>query len=176
MWQWKPHAAVAEYWLGLGSNLGDRRAMLAAALRGLLRLPGGRVVAVSPLYQTTPVGVLDQPDFLNLAAAYETPLEPEAMLAAALAVEKSLGRERRERWGPRSIDVDLLWYSGGGWSSPTLVLPHPRMLERAFVLQPLAAIRGEVTVAGRLVREWADEVGADGVRMQEPLAWGGEPR
>ncbi|WP_404420674.1 2-amino-4-hydroxy-6-hydroxymethyldihydropteridine diphosphokinase [Nibricoccus sp. IMCC34717] len=167
---------MPEYWLGLGSNLGDRREHLAAGLRGLEQIPGTSLLAVSPVFETAPVGKTDQPAFLNLAASCKSALDPEALLAAVLALERRLGRVRTERWGPRTLDIDLLWASSGAHLSPALELPHPRMLERAFVLQPLARLVPEATVAGRTVRAWAASVGSAGVAEAGDLEWrlGGE--
>jgi 2-amino-4-hydroxy-6-hydroxymethyldihydropteridine diphosphokinase len=162
---------VPEYWLGLGSNLGDRQSTLAAALRGLDALDGAAILAVSPVFETAPVGVLDQPAFLNLALRYKSPLAPEALLAAALTLECSLGRVRAEHWGPRTIDIDLLWCSLGTHSSPTLELPHPRMLERAFVLGPLARLVSDTVISGRTVAAWARLAGSSGIHEVGPLEW-----
>ena len=131
-------------YVGLGSNLGDREATIRAALAAL---PG--VVAVSTLRETDPVGVTDQPAFLNGAAALETELSPQELLEALLAVERELGRERRERWGPRTIDLDLLLYGGESVDEPGLTVPHPSLHERRFVLEPLAELDPELVVPGR---------------------------
>jgi 2-amino-4-hydroxy-6-hydroxymethyldihydropteridine diphosphokinase len=124
--------------LGLGANLGDPVATLRDAKRRLGEL--GRVTAVSSLYRTPPWGVADQPAFVNAALALETPLEPDALLAALKALERDLGRVASVRWGPRAIDVDILDYDGVRRNDPALTIPHPRLLERAFVLVPLAEI------------------------------------
>jgi 2-amino-4-hydroxy-6-hydroxymethyldihydropteridine diphosphokinase len=120
-------------YVGVGANLGDREATIRAALDAL---PG--VVAVSTLRETDPVGVVDQPLFLNGAVALETTLAPRALLETLLAVERELGRERGERWGPRTIDLDLLLYGDETIDEPGLTVPHPRLHERRFVLEPLA--------------------------------------
>lgn len=126
--------------LGLGANLGDREATLRAAL-GLLRgTPGITLVEASPVYETEPVGVIDQPLFLNLVAGVATTLHPEALLQRMLEIEQRLGRQRTVRWGPRTIDLDLLWFAGETRAGPGLELPHPRMFERAFVVEPLRAL------------------------------------
>jgi 2-amino-4-hydroxy-6-hydroxymethyldihydropteridine diphosphokinase len=128
----------------LGANVGDARGNLERAVRALAALPGVRLRAVSPLYRTKPVGVLDQPDFLNAVVALEVPAGPApetgalAFLAALKQIEQSLGRQERERWGPREIDLDLLVFGRHQIDAPILTVPHPRMRERLFVLAPLA--------------------------------------
>jgi 2-amino-4-hydroxy-6-hydroxymethyldihydropteridine diphosphokinase len=120
--------------IGLGSNLGDRRATLATAARRLEAF--GRILARSALYETEPVGP-PQPRYLNAALLFRTELGPEPLLTALLAVEKELGRVRRERWGPRVIDLDILWLEGVVHASPALTVPHPSLRERPFALRPL---------------------------------------
>jgi 2-amino-4-hydroxy-6-hydroxymethyldihydropteridine diphosphokinase len=137
---------VARAFIGLGSNLGDRE----AALRGALELLGEDVVAVSSFRETEPVGYLDQPAFLNAAAALETGLEPRALLERLLGVERELGRTREgPRHGPRTIDLDLLVYDDRVIDEPGLVVPHPRLAERRFVLEPLAELDPDLVVPGR---------------------------
>jgi 2-amino-4-hydroxy-6-hydroxymethyldihydropteridine diphosphokinase len=130
---------MAEAWIGLGSNLGDRRGHLRAALDGLAGL--GRVRAVSALYETEPVGLRAQPHFLNAVALLETGLPPRPLLAGLLAIEARLGRVRtEERNSPRTLDLDLLLYGDAIIREPDLEVPHPRLHERRFVLEPLAAL------------------------------------
>ncbi|MGQ9476075.1 MAG: 2-amino-4-hydroxy-6-hydroxymethyldihydropteridine diphosphokinase [Actinomycetota bacterium] len=124
-------------YLGLGSNLGDRRENLLSALRKLDSIPGVKVLRVSSIYESEPWGLADQPDFLNLVALVATSLTPPEMLEACLEVERALGRVRGVRWGPRVIDVDILLYDDIVWECEDLVIPHPRMGERDFVLVPL---------------------------------------
>lgn len=131
-------------YVGLGANLGDREATIRAALA---ELPG--LVAVSELRETEPVGVVDQPPFLNGAAALETELSARELLDALLAIERELGRERRERWGPRTIDLDLLLYGEERIDEPGLTVPHPRLHERRFALEPLADLDPELVIPGR---------------------------
>ena len=131
-------------YVGLGANLGDREATIGAALA---ELPG--LVAVSELRETDPVGVVDQPAFLNGAAALETELSARELLDALLAIERELGRERRERWGPRTLDLDLLLYGEERIDEPGLTVPHPRLHERRFALEPLADLDQELVVPGR---------------------------
>ena len=131
-------------YVGVGSNLGDREATIRAAISAL-----SGVVAVSELRETEPVGVTEQPAFLNGAVALETELSPRQLLAALLAIERELGRERRERWGPRTIDLDLLLYGGETVDEPGLTVPHPRLHERRFALEPLVELDPELLIPGR---------------------------
>jgi 2-amino-4-hydroxy-6-hydroxymethyldihydropteridine diphosphokinase len=131
-------------YVGLGSNLGDREATILAAVAALRG-----VVAVSQLRETDPVGVTEQPAFLNGAVALETELSPRELLNSLLAVERELGRERRERWGPRTIDLDLLLYGTETLEEPGLTVPHPHLHERRFALEPLAELDPELVVPGR---------------------------
>ena len=131
-------------YVGLGSNLGDREGTIRAALA---KLPG--VVAVSTLRETDPVGITDQPRFLNGVAALETELAPRELLDVLLAVERRLGRERGQRWGPRTIDLDLLLYGDEVIDETGLTIPHPRLHERRFVLEPLAELSPALVVPGR---------------------------
>ena len=140
-------------YLGLGSNIGDKAANLAAAVEGLAVVPGLRVVARSADYRTPPWGETDQDWFLNGALAIETDLDPHALLDACLGVERDLGRIRERRWGPRVIDIDVLHYAGAAVSDARLVLPHRYVRERAFVLVPLAEIAPDLVIGGETVTE-----------------------
>lgn len=123
--------------VGAGANLGDRAGTLRAALGRLHDSPATSVLEISALYETEPLGVEDQPDFLNLVAGVETTLTPEGLLARLLEIEREFGRVRVERWGPRTLDLDLLAFEGETRDLPGLQLPHPRLFERAFVVVPL---------------------------------------
>ncbi len=125
-------------YLGLGSNQGDRIAHLRAALAALAALPGTTVGGVSALYESAPWGVLDQPPFLNAAAAITTDLAPTALLQVVKGIERAAGREAGPRWGPRPLDIDLLLYDDQQVDTPDLIIPHPRLADRRFVLTPLA--------------------------------------
>src|SRR5215204_894261 len=136
-------------YVGLGANLGEREAALRAALAALDALEGIDVVAVSRFRETDPVEYLDQPRFLNGAAALDTTLAPRELLDALLEVERSLGRTRDgPRFGPRTIDLDLLLYGDESLDEPGLTVPHPRLHRRAFVLEPLAELDPGLVVPG----------------------------
>ena len=153
--------------IGLGGNIGDVRAALRAALAALDALPGTRLLRASRVYLTPPWGREDQPGFLNAAAVLETGLAPAALLEALLAIERAHGRERTSygsRWGPRTLDLDLLLHGDAVVDAPGLVLPHPQMHARAFVLVPLAEIAPDAEVPGRgrvadlLAAEYASDI------------------
>ena len=138
-------------YIGLGSNLGEREATLAAAVEELDAAPGVSVLGVSTLIDTEPVGVLDQPRFLNGALALETELPARELLDLLLAVEARFGRDRSAvpAQGPRTLDLDLLVYGEEEIDEPGLRVPHPRLHERAFVLRPLAEVEPELVVPGK---------------------------
>ena len=125
-------------YLGIGTNLGDRLAYLQLAVDALAAADGVRVVAASPVYETVPVGGPEQPDYLNAVVAVDTALSPRALLRLANTIEADAERVRTVRWGPRTLDVDVLLVGDEQVDEPDLVVPPPRMRERAFVLVPLA--------------------------------------
>jgi 2-amino-4-hydroxy-6-hydroxymethyldihydropteridine diphosphokinase len=166
---------VRQAFIGVGANLGDRWTTIRRALTALARDPGIVTVEESAVYETAPVGVTDQPLFLNLVLGIETALAPGRLLATLHALEKAAGRQREQevRWGPRTLDLDLLLYEGETRTGPELVLPHPRMWERAFVLVPLRELLARVAWFDR--PEWAAErirlaaaLAADGVARWNP--------
>jgi 2-amino-4-hydroxy-6-hydroxymethyldihydropteridine diphosphokinase len=134
---------VALAYLGLGSNLGDRQQNLEQAVVVLDQTPGVHVRRVSSFRVTAPHGVQDQPDFLNGVAEVETELSPPELLAVVKRIEQDLGRVTTFRWGPRLIDIDILLYDRLRWNTPELTIPHPGILERAFVMEPLAELAPE---------------------------------
>jgi 2-amino-4-hydroxy-6-hydroxymethyldihydropteridine diphosphokinase len=141
-------APVHRAYVGLGANLGDARATLQAALNELATAPGVvAVAAVSSFWRSAPVDAAG-PDFVNACAELNTTLEPEALLALLQKIEQAHGRQRPYRNAPRTLDLDLLLYDELTWRSPTLVLPHPRLHERAFVLRPLAEIEPALQLPG----------------------------
>nr|WP_107728479.1 2-amino-4-hydroxy-6-hydroxymethyldihydropteridine diphosphokinase [Desmospora activa] len=161
-------------YIGLGTNLGQRKTNLKEALIHLDRHEQMEVAQVSGIYETAPVGLLEQPDFLNVCAEVRTSLSPRELLEAMLQVERKLHRVRTIRWGPRTIDLDLLLLDHEVISEPQLTVPHPRMTERAFVLIPLAEIALDVVIppTGRTVGEWLQVLGdKEGVRLH-PHQWG----
>ena len=131
---------MAIAYLALGANLGDPVATVDAAFAAISRLPHSQLQARSALYRTAPVGIAEQPEFINAAARIETALAPEALLDALLAIEQDFGRVRSLRNGPRTLDLDILLYADLALDTPRLQLPHPRLHLRAFVLQPLADV------------------------------------
>lgn len=157
--------------LGLGSNLGDRKAYLSGAIDGLASNPSIDVTAVSAIYETPPWGRTNQPVFLNAAVLVETDLTPRALLRAVLRIERSLGRVRDELWGPRTIDIDILLYGDEHIDEPGLTIPHPRIRERAFVLCPLAALVPDAIIAGRPVSDWLKALDLSGIRTVEEPGW-----
>ncbi len=142
--------AVRRAFLSLGSNLGDRAATLAAARQALAALPGTALVAVSGIYETAPQEREEQPEFLNQVVCLDTGLEPHDLLAECRRIEHEHGRTRQLRFGPRTLDVDILLVQDVESLDPELTLPHPRMLRRAFVLVPLAEIWGCARGMGEL--------------------------
>ena len=143
--------SLARAFIGLGSNLGDREAALGRAVEALRRLPGTEVRRVSSFRDTEPVGLRDQPRFLNGAVELETELSPQELLERLLAIERSLGRDRRggPPGGPRTLDLDLLLYGRAQIAEPGLEVPHPRLHERRFALEPLAELDPALDVPGR---------------------------
>lgn len=135
-------------YVGLGANVGRREVTLRRAVELLREADGVQVLAVSQLRETDPVGVLDQPQFLNGAVAIETALAPREVLDLLLEIERSLGRVRGERWGPRTIDLDFLLYGDEVVDEPGLRVPHPRLHERRFALEPLAELEPELDLPG----------------------------
>jgi 2-amino-4-hydroxy-6-hydroxymethyldihydropteridine diphosphokinase len=136
-------------WIGLGGNLGHPAAALQDALDAVGRISGVELVAVSSVYQSAPVGLSAQPDFLNAVARIDTSFEPGELLEQLLRIETEQGRVRLgERFGPRLIDLDLLLYNETVLQTEGLTLPHPRMFERRFVLEPLAELEGDMALVG----------------------------
>lgn len=165
--------------LGLGANLGDPQAALVDAVAGLSAHPDIEVTAVSGLWDTTPVGGPEQPDYRNAVVLVAAELTPAELLAVAHSLEATAGRVRDVRWGPRTLDVDVLDVEGVVSSDETLTLPHPRAHERAFVLVPWAQVAPDwvLTAAGqqRTVADWAElvaaESAADAVRLVDGGTW-----
>lgn len=140
---------MAKAIVGIGANLGDAVAQVRSAIGAVATLPGTSLVAASSLYRTAPVGYPAQPDFVNAAALIETNLAPRALLDALQAVEARFGRSRAFKDAPRTLDLDLLLYDGRVIDEPGLVVPHPRLHERAFALAPVVEIDPECVIPGR---------------------------
>lgn len=158
--------------LSLGGNLDDPERAMASALRLLDADPLTRVGEVTSLYRTPPWGKLDQPDFLNAAAEIHTRRDPRALLDLCLDTERALKRVREERWGPRIVDIDVLTYDDLAVHEAGLEVPHPRMLDRAFVLIPLAEIAPDLVVSGKTIAERTAAIDTSGiVRLDSGREW-----
>jgi 2-amino-4-hydroxy-6-hydroxymethyldihydropteridine diphosphokinase len=157
-----PPDRVSRAYVGFGGNLGDPASTLRAAAAELGRR-AGRVRAASPVYRSAPVGVTNQPPFLNAVASLDTPLSADALLDVLLAIEAEQGRVRDVRWGPRTLDLDLLWFDGELRDDPRLTLPHPRAHEREFVLRPLCDLAPDLELRGRTAAEWLQALEPQGV-------------
>ncbi|HEY1772838.1 MAG TPA: 2-amino-4-hydroxy-6-hydroxymethyldihydropteridine diphosphokinase [Gammaproteobacteria bacterium] len=157
-------------YVGLGSNLADPVAQVRRALDELARIPDAQLTARSPLYKSPPLGPQDQPDYINAVAALDTSLAPLELLAALRGIERRHGRVRDgRRWGPRSLDLDMLLYGDLVMDTPELTLPHPGLPERAFVLYPLFDVAPQLAVPGRgAVRELRDRLGSTDIARLEP--------
>ncbi len=151
-------------YVALGANIGDPTATVLAAFAALANLPDSRVVHTSSLYRTAPLGLKNQPDFINAVALLETGLAPEELLDALLDLEARFGRVRRDHNGPRTLDLDLLLYNDIELELPRLILPHPRLHLRAFVLYPLADIAPDLALPGRgSLAAWLPAVANQGI-------------
>jgi 2-amino-4-hydroxy-6-hydroxymethyldihydropteridine diphosphokinase len=162
--------------VALGANLGDARAALRGAVAGLAAQPGVEVRAVSGLWRTAPIGGPDQPEYLNAVVLVASELAPRELLALAQRLESAAGRQREVRWGPRTLDVDIIAIEGVRSEDADLVLPHPRAHERAFVLAPWAQVAPEATLAqpdGRAarVRELLAAVGDQPIELAGDGGW-----
>jgi 2-amino-4-hydroxy-6-hydroxymethyldihydropteridine diphosphokinase len=166
---------MAEALIALGGNVGDARATLDRAVAMLCDGEAVRLIARSSDYRTPPWGVEDQPPFINLCVTAATPLSPHDLLARAQSVERTLGRDRanERRWGPRPVDIDLLAYDDLTLREPDLVLPHPRLFERAFVLVPLAEIAPERRIAGIRVADALARLDTTGIERLSDRAISG---
>ena len=145
-------------YIALGSNLGDRKAHLGYAVDALRSLAVDKVIQVSSTYETKAVGPGVQENYYNAVVAINTDLPPLKLLKRCLEIEKERGRERRERWGPRTLDLDLLVYGKVELNSEELSLPHPRITERAFVLTPFAELAPDLEIDGRRLTNWLETI------------------
>jgi 2-amino-4-hydroxy-6-hydroxymethyldihydropteridine diphosphokinase len=154
---------VSRAYIGLGSNMGDRLENLKAGVAALAAaIPEVLVVGKSSVYDSEPVGMTDQPNFLNAVVSLETTLDPYQLLSLLHKIEIDMGRRRITRWGPRTLDMDVLMYGDVEQDDPKLILPHPRLSERRFVLEPLLEIEPAATLpAGTPLKKLLDELGDD---------------
>lgn len=153
---------MSKIYLGLGSNLGDQRANLETALQLLSEQV--KIMKRSAFYESEPVGFADQPWFLNIVVEGETELDPEALLRFTQSIEAKMKRVKTVRFGPRTIDVDILLYEGETRETETLTIPHPRMKERAFVMVPLHEIAPDLRVGSQTVREILEDLHGEAIR------------
>jgi 2-amino-4-hydroxy-6-hydroxymethyldihydropteridine diphosphokinase len=163
----KIQAAKVQAALGLGGNVGDVRAAFTRALAALTDAPGVEVLRKSSLYRTAPWGPVAQPPFLNMAVLVRTTLSPHRLLDLCLSIERQEGRVRAERFGPRTLDVDILAFGELVLSDERLTLPHPRLLERAFALVPLAEVAPELVIGGVGIGEAAERLDRTGIERFE---------
>ena len=162
---------VRKAWIGLGGNIGDVASAMREAVHALGESGEIRLTGVSRLYSTPPWGLADQPDFLNAAVEVETSLDPARLLEACLHAERRQKRERRVRWGPRNIDLDILAMEGVEMSDEQLTIPHPRLAQRAFALLPLADLAPDLIIAGRTVRDMAASADGSDITVVEDSGW-----
>jgi len=153
--------------LGLGGNLGDPLQAFARTLRALGDHPAIKLLSLSSVYRTKPWGILDQPDFLNMAVLLSTDLDEIGLLNLCISLEQASGRERGERWGPRTLDIDILTFGDLVTDRPRLQLPHPRIAKRGFVLVPLAEIAPELMIGGRSVSTLRDVLADTSVELDD---------
>jgi 2-amino-4-hydroxy-6-hydroxymethyldihydropteridine diphosphokinase len=158
---------ATEVALGLGGNLGDPLQAFARTLRALRDHPAIMLRSLSSVYRTKPWGMLDQPDFLNMAVLLSTGLDEVALLNLCIALEQASGRVRGERWGPRTLDIDILTFGDLVTDRPRLQLPHPRIAQRGFVLVPLAEIAPELIISGKSVVTLKDGLDTQDVVLDE---------
>lgn len=159
-------------WLGLGGNIGDVLEAVVTALKGLEKSSQVDIEQVSSIYKTPPWGLEDQPWYLNCCVELKTTLAPEELLALCQQAEREGKRERIVRWGPRTIDIDIIAYEDFESSDPKLEIPHPRATQRAFVMVPLAEIAAGLMLEGRSAEDWAKSLDGEGIeRGQLPRDW-----
>ncbi len=161
---------MSRAWIALGGNQGDRSENFAQALRGLGTLGGVELVRGSPVYETPPMGPPGQDRYWNAVVEVQTSVSPPELLRHCLALENQLGRAREVRWGPRTIDLDILVYEGQEMDDPGLKLPHPGITQRAFVLRPLADLEPDLRIGGRTVLDYLADVSEVGmIRVKDSV-------
>lgn len=151
--------------LGIGGNLGDTQQNLINVISNLAHQLDVEVLSVSKLYKTPPWGKTDQPAFLNACILVETSLTARRLLDKCLDIEQKLGRVRAERWGPRQVDIDILYFGDEVIVEEGLEVPHPRMTDRAFVMQPLSDISPDKLISGKFVSQWAQELHDEAIEV-----------
>ncbi len=155
---------MSKVYLGLGSNIGDRLGYLKKAMALIKNFHETELIKISKVYETEPWGYTEQDDYLNLCLEIKTTLSPYKLLTNCQEVEKNLRRERKIKWGPRTIDIDILLYDDLVLEEDDLIIPHPRIQERAFILIPLRDLNNKLMIKGKKLEEWIEIVGEDGVR------------
>lgn len=158
---------AAEVYLALGGNVGDVVGAMQWAVDELRQAPHCKVTAISPVYETPPWGLVDQDRFHNCVLCLETMLSPQEILALALGLEKKAGRMRGKKWGPRTLDIDVLLYGDANVDEPDLTIPHRHMLERAFVMVPLADIAAEKMISGVRIADHAARLDSVDMNLAE---------
>ncbi len=151
--------------VSLGSNIGDRLYYLDTATEIIRQIDGVEIDKISSIYETEPIGHVDQDDFLNFVMTIFSDEDPHILLSKFQKIEKELKRERKMRWGPRTIDIDILYVEDYECDDEILIVPHPRMLERAFVLIPICEIDPNYIVNGKTIKYWASLVSDSGVKI-----------
>lgn len=163
---------MADVYLSLGGNIGDVEQNLIKALNSLNSNDACKVLSVSSIYKTNPVGILDQPDFLNISVKLYTKLPPLELLYICKQIENELGRTREIKWGPRIIDIDILIYDNQIVNSEELTIPHPYLMDRAFVLIPLAEIEPDLIMPDSTkAKDAAKLVGSQGISLFKSEFW-----
>lgn len=155
---------MARAYLSLGSNMGDKKAYLEESVELLNAYSEIRVTGKSSFYETDPVGYLDQDVFINIGLEIETLFGPEALLEACQSVENKLHRKRVIRWGPRTVDIDIIFYDDIKIKNDNLEIPHPRAFERAFVMVPIYEINKDLVISNRPIKEIIEKISLEGVR------------
>ncbi len=155
---------MSSIYLSLGTNMGDRKINLKEAINLIKSFENTKIVKISKVYETKPWGYTNQENFLNICLKVESNLNPYTLLKKCQDAEKKLKRERTIRWGPRTIDIDILVYDDIICKDENLILPHPRIQERAFVLVPLMDIDEDLKIKGKTIKDWIKEVDAEEVK------------
>lgn len=162
---------MARAYIGLGSNMGNKADFLREAVEAVNQLTQTTVMGKSSFYTTSPVGYLEQEDFINVVIEIETGLSPYDLLQGCQNIENNLKRVRVIHWGPRTIDLDILWYESFVGTDEKLIVPHPRMTERGFVLVPLSELNDQLVISGKTVHTWLQTVETQDIRKMTHEKW-----